>query len=576
MTKEQLIRRIRAAAGEEPADLVIKNARIVDVYNARILDGDIAIADGVIAGIGSYSCDHEIDAAGAYVAPGLIDSHIHIESSYVSPEEMGRMVVPRGTTTIIADPHEIVNVRGMDGFNYMLEAAEGTALDIRYMMPSCVPATPFEHNGATIDAAAMEVPIQDPRVPGLGEFMDYPGVVHCVESAIDKLMTAHKAGKIIDGHSPGLSGAALNAYVSAGIRTDHECSSREEMLERLSLGMYVLLREGSACHDLRTLVKAVTPANSRRCLLCSDDRQPETIFSEGHIDHHLRLCVEEGLSPFTAIQMATLNAAEAYGLRDRGAVAPGLRADLVFFEDLTHFSVSKVLIGGVLCAENGRYLPDTRRCDSSAMRSSFHIKDFTRERLKLHLNSSRVHIIDIQPGGVVTGKGTADIVLTPDGDLDPRRNPDIVKLAVIERHHATGHMAAALLRGYGIRRGAAAVSIAHDSHNIIAAGVSDEEIYAAVQALIQQEGGIVLVQDEKVLASMPMPIGGIMSDRTGACVSRQLTDLRSAAFDILGIRKDIDPIMTLCFMSLPVIPELKLTDLGLFDVTDFHFIPIEA
>ena len=336
---------------------IIKNARVVDVYSGRIASGDIAVADGLIAGVGEYSSRHEVDACGQYAAPGFIDSHIHIESSYVSPEELGRLLVPHGTTTIIADPHEVANVCGTDGVDYMIEASKRTALDVRMMMPSCVPATPFEHAGCTIDAQVMKEPMGRKEVLGLGEFMNFPGVIGGFDDVLDKLLVARAVGKPVDGHSPGVSGNDLNAYAATRIRTDHECDTVEEMQDRISRGMYVLMRQGSACHNLKALLKGVTPSNSRRCLFCADDCQPTTILSIGHLDNHLRICAEEGIDPIMAIQMATLNAAECYGLSDRGAIAPGLKADMVLFDNLTDFSVQKVWIKGELVAEKGKYLP---------------------------------------------------------------------------------------------------------------------------------------------------------------------------------------------------------------------------
>jgi len=577
MEKDLLRKRIDIAAGRIPADLVINNCKILDVYNSSIIEGkSIAIADGFIAGIGEYEGRHVIDAKGQYAVPGFIDGHIHIESSYVTPEEIGRLLVPHGTTTIIADPHEIVNVCGMDGMNYMMEASQGTELDILYMLPSCVPATPFEHAGAEIDAASMMEPIKDPRILGLGEFMNYPGVVGANDEVLRKLMVAINEGKIIDGHSPGLKGNDLNAYISCGIHTDHECSTVEEMLERLSRGIYILLREGSACHDLRTLLKAVTPANSRRCLLCSDDRQPETILSLGHLDHHLRICVEEGIHPITAIQMASLNAAECYGLRDRGAIAPGLRADIVLLDNLQNFNAQRVFIKGKEVARDGRYLPQVRRYDISAVRGSFNVKDFSIEKLRLKLKSNNVNVIDILPGGVVTAKDTAEITLNSGNEFIWQPDQDIVKAAVVERHQGTGNVALALLRGYGIRSGAVAVSIAHDSHNIITVGTNDEDMALAVEYLVKQGGGIVLVKNQGVVNFMPMIAGGIMSDQSGEWVSDKLAQIHKDAYEQLGISKEVEPIMTLCFMSLAVIPEIKLTDMGLFDVKQNNFIPVEV
>ncbi len=577
MEKHLLKKRIDTAAGRIPAESVIENCKIVDVYTSSILEGkSIAISDGCIAGIGEYQGGHVIDAKGQYAVPGFIDGHIHIESSYVTPEEIGKLLVPRGATTIIADPHEIVNVCGMDGLKYMLEAAKGTKLDIRYMLPSCVPATPFEHAGAVIDAKAMKEPIKEPQILGLGEFMNFTGVVRADDAVLDKLLVAINEGKLIDGHSPGLIGNGLNAYAVCGIHTDHECSTVEEMLDRLSCGLYILLREGSACHDLRTLLKAVTPANSRRCLLCSDDRQPETIFRLGHLDNHLRICVEEGIDPVTAIQMASLNAAECYGLRDRGAIAPGLRADIVLLDNLNEFNVQRVFIKGQEVARGGKYLPEAPRADISAVRGSFRVKDFSIEKLRLKIKSERITVIDILPGGVVTAKGTADIRRNEQGEFVWRPEQDIVKAAVVERHQNTGNVTLALLRGYGIKEGAVALSIAHDSHNIITVGTNDEDMAFAVEKLIEQGGGIVLVKGRKVINYMPMVVGGIMSDQPGEWVSEKLAEIHRDAYEQLGIKKEVEPVMTLCFMSLAVIPEIKLTDMGLFDVTQSAFIPIEA
>lgn len=576
MTKQELKHLIDVAAGREPADLVIKNCMVVNVFTGRIVPGDIAVCGDRIAGIGSYEGRQTVDARGKYAAPGFIDSHIHIESCYVTPEEISRLLVPHGAATIIADPHEIVNVCGIPGLDYMMEAAKDAALDIKYMLPSCVPSTSFEHAGAIVDAAQMEEPIRRDIILGLGEFMDYPGVISASDSVLEKLLVAKKAGKLIDGHAPSVAGLELNAYAAAGIQGDHECSTVEEMNDRLERGMYVLMRQGSACHNLRTLVKGVTPENSRRCLLCSDDRQPKTIFSEGHMDNHLRICVEEGLDPVTAIRMATLNAAECFRLHDRGALAPGYRADIVLLDDLKDFRVRKVWLGGTLCAEDGRYLPQVHRHDAAAVRGSIRLKDFSAEKFKMHLTSNKVNVIGILPGGVVTKKDTAEIRLDADGEFVWQPEQDIVKVAVLERHHYTGNVACGFLKGYGIQAGAVALSVAHDSHNIIVCGVSDQEMESAVLALEKQQGGIVLVKDGQVIASMPLPIAGLMSDQSGEWVEQKLTEIHEKAFSQLGIQTGVEPVMTLCFMSLPVIPEMKLTDMGLFDVTKFHFIPVEA
>jgi adenine deaminase len=576
MEKQQLKRLIDVAAGRRKADLVIKNCRVVDVCGATVIPGDIALCDGLIAGVGDYEGLEALDAGGLFAAPGFIDSHIHVESSYLSPEELGRLIVPHGTTTIVADPHEIVNVLGLRGLDYMMAASGGTALDIKWMLPSCVPATPFEHAGAVINAAAMSEPMGSERILGLGEFMDFPGVIGAKDDVLDKLLTAKQHGKPVDGHSPGVAGRALDAYISAGIRTDHECATVEELQNRISRGMYVLLRQGSACHNLKALLKGVTPQNSRRCLLCSDDCQPKTILRSGHIDNDLRLCVGEGLDPITALQMASLNAAECYGLSDRGAIAPGLRADIVLLDDLKDFTVRQVFIAGRVVASEGRYLLPVLHHDIADTKGCFHVKDFSAEKLKLKIHSNKAYVIKILPGGVVTGKETAEILRDANDEFvyDPQK--DIVKIAVVERHQNTGNVGVGLLKGYGLRAGAVALSVAHDSHNIIVVGVSDDDMVYAVERLIDQDGGIVLVKDRQLLAGMPMPIAGLMSDQTGEWVDGELGRIHQHARGSLGISLDVEPIMTLCFMALPVIPELKLTDMGLFDVTAFDFIPIEA
>ena len=577
MTKSELKNLIDAAAGRRKADLVIKNCKIVDVLNGKIFSGEVAVFNGKIIGMGKENYDGEkiFDAGGKFLAPGFIDGHIHIESSYISPEQLGRIIVPRGTTSIIADPHEIANVCGLDGLRYMLDAATKTKLNIIQAMPSCVPATPFEDAGAVIEAADMEELLSDENFFGLGEFMNAPGIINCDEKVLDKILLAQKLGKLIDGHAPNLTGKNLNAYMSAGVGGDHECSTVEEMHEKISKGMYVLIREGSACHNLKTLVKGVTNFNSRRILLCSDDCQPKTILERGHIDKNIRMCVEEGIDPITAIQMATINAAESIGIYDRGFIGIGAHADLVLLEDLKNFRAEKVWIGGELVAEDGKYLPKIFPADISKVRGSVRVKNFSADRLKLNLSRGKVNVIGIEPGGVVTKKILAEVQLDETGDFIFDLAQDICKVAVIERHHETGKIGLGLLGGYGIKRGAIAVSVAHDSHNIIAAGVSNEEIFCAVEALIKMEGGMVLVKNGKIISVIPLLIAGLMSDLSGEELKEKLDALHEKAHAELGISADVEPVMTLTFMSLPVIPEIKLTARGLFDYATFDFIPLE-
>ena len=577
MDKRTLCRMIDSAMHRIPADLVIRGCNVVDVYTGTVRMDSIAITDGMIVGFGDdYRGREEIDAKGAYAAPGLIDAHIHIESSYTSPEEFGRMVVPCGTTTVIADPHEIVNVFGLEGFNYMIRAAARTELTVRYMVPSCVPATSLEDSGAVVNALDMQWPMGDSHVPGLGEFMNYPGIINKDDDALDKVLAALNTGKVIDGHSPTVDGAGLNAYASAGVRTDHECTTVKEMIDRLQRGMYVQMRDGSACHDLKTLIPAVTPYNYRRCLLCSDDRQPRTILEDGHIDSHLRMLVRAGIDPVMAVCMASLNCAECYHLDDRGALAPGKRADIALFDNLRDFRAQMVFIKGRKVAEGGRYLLPMEKAPITSMRGSIHVRPFTVDQLRMHLQSDRVRAIGIVRDGVATTSEVVTVRRDADGDFlfDPEQ--PVAKVAVLERHHSTGKIGLGLLKGYGIQRGAVALSVAHDSHNLLCVGVSNDEMYAAIQALIEQEGGFVLVEDGKVIASLPLPIAGLMSDLPGEEVAARLKQLHETAHERLGISRDVEPVMTLCFMSLIVIPELKITTRGLFDVTRFDFVPLEA
>lgn len=576
MEKQTLCRMIDAAMHRIPADLVIYNCKLVDVFSGTIRPDSIAITDGFVVGFGSsYRGLSEIDAGGAYAAPGLIDAHIHIESTYTTPEEFGRMVVPTGTTTVIADPHEIVNVYGLSGLNYMISAASRTELSVRYMIPSCVPATPFEDAGAIVNAFDMQWPMADRHVPGLGEFMNVPGILNKSDDELNKLLVALRMHKVIDGHCPGLSGAELNAYTAAGVSTDHECTTVEEMQERLRRGMYIELRDGSACKDLENLIAGISAKNYRRLLLCSDDRQPKTIFQEGHIDSHLRKLVKAGIDPVDAIVMGSLNAAECYKLEDRGAIAPGRRADIVLFDNLTDFSARMVFIEGKKVAENHKYLLPYEKASTFSVCGSMHIKSTELEDFKMHLRSDRVRAIEIIPGGIRTNEAHVRVQRDAEGDFVYNPAEDIVKIAVFERHHNTGKVGLGFLKGYGIRKGALALSVAHDSHNVICVGVSNEEMQAAVRALINQEGGFVLVRDGKVIASLALPIAGLMSDQSGEDVAKQLKILHDAAHQELGVSEDVEPVMTLCFMSLIVIPDLKITDRGLFDMNSFQFVPLE-
>lgn len=565
-------RLIAVAAGRQEADLVISNAQVVDVYSGTVRHADIAIADGYIAGVGSYEGKETFDVHGDYVLPGLIDSHVHIESALVDPASFSDLVVPRGTTTVIADPHEICNVCGLAGLDYMIESAKHLPLDIFYMLPSCVPATPFEHAGAILDAQSLSQRIEHERVLGLGEMMDMVGTVNGDDHIIDKLAVADRTGKLIDGHAPGLHGRELCAYAAAGIHTDHECATPEELQERISSGMYVLLREGSACKDLKNLLPGVTAENAHMCLFCTDDRQPRSILEHGHIDNHLRIAVSEGLDPILAIRMATMHAAQCFRLYDRGAIAPGKRADIITVNNLTDFTVNHVFTQGI------RYVPSTTEIErpiSPSVSGRVNIGAFSVDSLRLSLKSTHVRVIEVTPGSVVTTEGNAQIELDNSGYYSHNPEMDIVKLAVVERHEGTGNVGLALLRGYGISGGAIATTIAHDSHNIIVAGDTDDDMALAVTTLEKLGGGIVMVRRGVVLDSLPLPIAGLMTPRGGSFVQEKFQTMHTLAVQKLHVHKDIDPFMTLSFMALPVIPHLKVTDMGLFDVDAFTFVPLE-
>jgi len=566
-------RRIGVAAGREKADLVLKGGRIINVFTEEIIDGDVAIVDGRIAGIGGpYEGNEEIHLEGRYIAPGLIDGHVHIESSLATPEQFARAIVPRGTTTIIADPHEIANVSGMDGIEYILNASEAVPMDVFVMLPSCVPATDFENSGAVLEAADLAKLINHPRVLGLGELMDYPSVIGAAERVVDKIELAHNNGKIIDGHGPIIDEEALNAYVSAGVSTEHECESVEEMLNRLRLGMYILIREGSAARNLSTLVHGVSKENLRRCLFCTDDRHPGDILTDGHIDNNVRLAMECGLPALSAIRMATLNAAECYRLYDRGAIAPGYIADLIILENLRTFKVEKVFKEGRLVADDGIPLFEIESLVDDRVRDTVNIGELDASKLVLNMESDIARVMKIAPKTLVTEHVTRKVGLK-DGAFQYVKELDILKLVVIERHKATGNVGLGLVEGFELKNGAIASTVAHDSHNLIIIGDTDDNIMTAAKEIERIGGGLVVVKSGKVIGSLPLPIAGIMSDQTLGEMDSKHEELMELAYGV-GVNKNIDPFMLLAFLALPVIPELKLTDVGLFDVVNFKFIDL--
>lgn len=568
--QDDLTTLIDMAAGRIPVDLLITNCKVVDVFTQTLSDGPLAIGLGRVIGLGDYETRSTLDAKGGYVMPGLIDGHVHIESSSLTPPQFARCILPHGTTTIIADPHEIANVCGLDGIRYMLDASRDLPLNVQIMLPSCVPATPFEESGAELLADDLETLIDHPGVRGLGEVMDYPGVIHNAEGMINKLKMAQRHHRVIDGHSPGVKGRELTAYAMGGIMTDHECSSLEEMQDRLRLGMYVLIREGSACKDLLLLVPGLTPANARRCVLCTDDREPADILSTGHINKSLRLAVEAGVDPLMAVTLATLNAAECFRLEGKGAIAPGYDADLLIVDNLSEFTARHVLVNGKEIARDGKLLVELPDYVSDKVLNTVRLAPLDTNDLKLHLTSNQVRAIVVRPGGVLTDSLKLTIIPDAEGCFDPKLNAGLNKLAVIERHHASGNVGLGILANYGLKNGAIATTVAHDSHNLVVVGDNDRDMLAAIEDVKTMGGGFTLCQDGKVLAHLPLPVGGLMSEKSAAEVAEQMEHMLQVAQQTFGINQDIQPLMTLVFMTLPVIPALKLTSTGLFDVTRFE------
>ncbi|MCF7915980.1 MAG: adenine deaminase [Spirochaetaceae bacterium] len=576
INKADVKRRIEVATGRKRAELVFKGARVVNVFSHEVIEGNLAVDNGVIIGVGAYEGVEEVEAHGRYLIPGLIDAHVHIESSLTSPGQFAKAIVPHGTTAIVADPHEIANVCGVEGIRYMLDASRELPLEVFFMLPSCVPATEFENAGAVLDADKLAGLFEKERVLGLGEVMDYPALLSGDDGILDKIMLAISRGKMIDGHGPMLLGKELNAYAAAGVASDHESSTLDEMRERLRVGMYCLIRQGSAAQNLPDLITGVNAHNSRRCMFCTDDRQPEDILAEGHIDNHLRLAVERGIDPITAVQMATINSAEAYRLEGRGALAPGYRADIVMVDDLTRFNVQQVYVGGKRVAASLKAEFEVPHADISKVSATVNVKEFPVEQFKLHLETDIARVIRLQSHSLITEEATRKIQRDAEGCFEYHNKLDVLKMAVVERHKATGHIGIALVENYKLSRGAVASTIAHDSHNIIVIGENDRDMYAAVQELIRVGGGITMALDGEILATLELPIAGLMSDETPEYVSRKLSKMYPLAIEKLGVNNELDPFMTLSFLALPVIPELKLTDMGLFDTRSFSFTEVSV
>lgn len=562
---------IRVARGKQAPDLVLKGGRVLNVFSGEIIRADVAVCDGIIAGVGSYEGPVVIDAAGDYITPGFMDAHMHPESTLLLPAELARAVLARGTTAIFADPHEIANVLGTEGIRFMLAASEGLPVDFYFLLPSCVPATDLETSGASLSVAELKTFRREKRVLGLAEMMNYPGVLCGSDPVVEKLIAFRR--RIRDGHAPLLSGKDLNAYIAAGIRSDHECTVLAEAQEKLRLGMHIMIREGTQAKNLKELLPLVTSWNSRHCSLVTDDLHPHDLLAKGHLDHLIDIAVGEGIEPVEAVRMVTFNTARYFGLRDVGAVAPGYRADLLILQSLAPVRVRSVIKGGKKVFDEGGFTgEETTRAECGQI-SAMNVRPFNREAFAVPSRGERIRVIGLIPDQILTRQ----LILEPavrDGAIVSDVSRDILKLAVVERHRATGRIGLGFVQGFGLKEGALASSVAHDSHNIIAVGCDDGDLFAAVKAVEAMNGGLAAVRNGELLTGLPLPIAGLMSDRPLAEVARGWEELRRVARDFGSV--PAEPFMVLSFLALPVIPELKLTDRGLVDVNLFEHVPLFA
>ncbi len=560
---ERKQRLVRVALGQEKADLVLKNADYVNVFTGEICHGDIAVANGLVVGMdGHYEGEMEVDVTGRIVAPGFIDAHIHLESSLVSPASFARAVVPHGTTTVITDPHEIANVCGTTGIDYMLDATEGLPVDMHFMLPSCVPATPMEESGATLTWRDINAYFDHPRVLGLAEMMNYPGILMGDRATIEKIVVSQAHHKKIDGHAPGLSGKALNAYMSAGVYSDHECATLDNALEKLRKGQFIMIREGTAAQNLEALMPLLTEQYAHRCMFATDDKHPGDLLHKGHIDYIVRKAIRLGADPILAIKVASHYAARYFLLNNKGAIAPGYLADFTVLDNLQDVNVELVFKRGKLVYDGGEVVCEEPAVDPYTLQrvtDTVHMPELTAAQLQLG-DAPLIGLID---GQIVTEKaGRAD-------HADPENG--VVKLVVCERHHDTGHVGLCWVKGYGIRRGAVATSVAHDSHNIIAAGAADEDIVCAVNRLKAIGGGMVVAENGEIVAELPLPVAGLVTDRPLAEVNAALEGCKQAAIE-RGTAPGIDPFMTMSFASLPVIPTWRLTTKGVIDAETQQYV----
>ncbi len=554
---------IAVAAGREKADLVLKNAKYLNVFSNEFLSGDIAVANGLIAGVGKYDGKTEIDVSGKLVLPGFIDAHIHLESSMVTPAEFAKAVVAHGTTTVITDPHEITNVMGIDGVEYMIQASQNLPIDVHFMMPSCVPATEIDESGAELDCKDIDLYLDNKKVLGLAEMMNYVGVINGDKNVLSKIVTSQVHHKKIDGHAPELSGNDLNAYIAAGVYSDHECSTFENALEKLRKGQFIMIREGTAAHNLKALMPLLTQQYYSRCMFATDDKHPSDLLYGGHIDYIVKQALKNGADPIVALKTATHHAARYFLLNNKGAIASGYLADIVVVDNLEDFNVETVFKRGKLVFDGevkDFSAPTVDEKLAEKCFDTFHLDSVTPSSFKV---DGKLGLIGLVGGELLTRNlGTADKI-----DVEN----DILKIACIERHKGTNHIGVGYVKGYSLKSGAVATSVAHDSHNIITVGCNDDDIAVAVNAIKDSKGGIAVVENGKIKALLELPIAGLMSDEPLTTVNEKLENAKSSAYE-LGADKSIDPFMTLSFLSLPVIPSLRITTKGVFDAENWKIL----
>ncbi|MBS2036655.1 adenine deaminase [bacterium] len=561
---------LAVARGQEKAPLVLKGARVLNVFTGEFLEQDLAICGDRIAGLGSYSGVEEIQLEGRTLVPGFIDGHMHLESSMMTPRQFARAVVPRGTTSVVTDPHEIANVLGAPGIQFLLDSAEGLPLDMWVMRSSCVPATHLENAGASLSAADLAA-LKHPKLLGLAEMMNFPGLLHGDPECLKKVLQT--GDQPVDGHAPRLSGQPLCAYVAAGVQSDHECTTAAEAREKLRLGMHLMLREGSVTRDIQALLPAVDAVNAHRCFFVTDDREPVDLLREGHIDFCIRKAIGLGCDPARAYAMASYHAARYFQLHFQGALAPGYMADLAVISDLEAVTVEKVMKGGRWVAEKGVLTWNGRPTEVAPPPSTVRLPQLSLSSFEIAGETQHVHVIELIPHQIVTGRSQAQLT-SQAGKLQSDISQDVLKLAVIERHRATGNIGLGFVRGFGLKRGAIASTVAHDSHNLVIAGCSDQDMLVAAREIEKMQGGWVVVAEGQVLAALPLPIAGLLSDQELEKVAQINLDLIEATRQLGGCAPN--PFMSLSFLALPVIPSLKLTDLGLVDVDQFALIGLQA